>query len=135
MGAKLTQDEKKDRVIAIARDLHEHVMRDVDFDTISDAELAADSEAIDQKWRDLAVSFRVLDGEDIRVVKVQASIQTNKPKRQVLIYDESREWQWDGDLECEILELLKGGLKTYQYGFLDEQKRVTLIGPAPDQEW
>lgn len=131
----MAESNPKEQVIAVARDLFAAQNIDVErFSQMSDEELNTESARIDQLWRDLGAALRRVDGEDVRIVKAQISLETSKPTRQVLLYDETREWNWTGDLECGLLEALQGESKSFQYAVL-EDSQIVLIGRAPAQEW
>jgi hypothetical protein len=83
-----------------------------------------------------------------RVVKAQVSVATSDGRKRVLIYDESREWQYETD-DPSTVEAVHDHLETwacvhapesegnkgYFHATLDESSRVVLGELAPPQEW
>ena len=71
------------------------------------------------------------------IVKVQASLAGSHGPS-VLIYDETRAIEYEtsdaGEVEA-IHDLLDGAPKAYHYAKLDEDRRIVLLEPAPDQPW
>lgn len=70
-----------------------------------------------------------------RVVKVQLSLSTSEPTRQVLIYDEGGGWQWQGTAAPDILRLMNGRVKAYFFATQLRDGRLSIEHDAKTQEW
>lgn len=78
------------------------------------------------------------------IVKVQLSRQTSAASRQVLVYDEAREFTYQGDASAEILELMGDRDKaffdaeakpTIDVGTRELSYALSIGAEAPWQEW
>lgn len=77
--------------------------------------------------------------ERIHVVKVQLSKVTNAREQQVLVYDENREYMWEGAASKQVKEAMGDQFKLFFYAQLlpDGQGglKFVLRGEAPWQNW
>lgn len=74
------------------------------------------------------------------VVKVQVSVTTNSPVRQVLIYNENRSVSWERDANKDLLDMMDGKLKLFFSAKLIPEadgsgSRVQLLEKAEWQNW
>lgn len=68
----------------------------------------------------------------VEVFKVQLSLASSQPVRQVLAYNESGSLMWQGDAPSE----LRGQpLKAFWYGWVSKDKRIILDRKVPKKEW
>lgn len=68
------------------------------------------------------------------IFKVQLSISSSHPSRRVFMYNEARDLQFEGDAKSDINKKMKGRLKAFFYGTL-ENTLIVLGNEAPDQDW
>ena len=74
---------------------------------------------------------------ETRIVKVQVSLNgSGLSGGQVLLYDRTRDWQYEGAMTKPLLDLMAGRLKAFYYGTLpDRGGDIELGDEAPWQEW
>lgn len=70
-----------------------------------------------------------------KIVKVQLSLYTSASRPQMLVYDEDREWEWEGEAGTDVLNLMDGQPKEYFYAHRDKEGRIVIDGLAPQQDW
>lgn len=68
------------------------------------------------------------------IVKVQLSLFTTEKARQVMIYNETRKYQYEGDAPAELVKLMHGEPKRYFYAKVKNGK-FELGRRAPEQDW
>lgn len=85
------------------------------------------------------------------IVKVQTSLSTTHPTPRVLIYNEHRDWMYEGEATPEVMKLMKGDLKAFFHAMPVKKGRkgtfmnrsgkpkmnyeLALVARAPWQEW
>lgn len=68
------------------------------------------------------------------IVKVQQSIRTNAGTPQVLIYNKSRKYEYEGDLPKDLTEVLGRRLKVFFKAKIVDNK-FELIKEVKDKNW
>jgi hypothetical protein len=68
------------------------------------------------------------------IVKVQRALAGNRGDR-VLIYDEERSIQWEGDCTSDIAKLLDGAAKMFVHATVERGGKLMLGERAPWQDW
>jgi len=70
------------------------------------------------------------------IVKVQASLSTNLPEQQYLIYDEARSIKLEGAMTQALAERLKGRPKVYFEAILMGVNKSLVLGDeTEEQKW
>ena len=74
--------------------------------------------------------------KDRRIVKVQLSIVTTTAKQQILVYDKSRKWRFQGDATPDQIAMMNGRVKAFFWArkegpMLDIQTNMA----CPEQDW
>lgn len=73
-------------------------------------------------------------GDDQIIVKVQLSLYTSEPVRQVVVYNEDRSIEFMMDAPADVLELMGDRPKAFFYATLKDGT-MGLDEEAPWQEW
>lgn len=68
------------------------------------------------------------------IVKMQISVSTSEGAQQVLVYDETRKFMHQDDVDEQVREVMGDDLKKFFYATI-ENKNFVLHGPAPWQSW
>jgi len=75
----------------------------------------------------------------IGIIKIQLSLSGNTPDAntggQMLVYNESRSLEYEGDTTPEIKKLLDGRPKAYFIGYLNEKKQLVVGKEVVDPGW
>ena len=69
------------------------------------------------------------------IVKVQISLDTSLPKKQVLVYNEDRSIEWHAEAPKEILEVMDSRPKAFFKAHLDKDKKIVIDEEVPEQTW
>ena len=69
------------------------------------------------------------------IVKVQQSIQTTEKTKQILVYNQSRTIEYQGDITEEIKEMMKGRLKVFFKAKLSPENQIILIKEVKEKDW
>jgi hypothetical protein len=71
----------------------------------------------------------------MKVVKIQQSLASSDRQCRMLIYDQSREVYFEGELTPVVERALAGRAKAYFCYTLDASNQIVLAGEVPAQPW
>ena len=69
------------------------------------------------------------------LLKVQLSITTDEPVRQVYVYNQDHSVEWMGNASRSTVRFMADKLKRYAFAHLTKDKKISLDGYAPEQDW
>jgi len=70
-----------------------------------------------------------------RIIKVQLSLATTEPERQVLVYDRRRRWFWQGRADEDLAALMGTRPKAFFYARKRRDGKLSIEAEAKEQSW
>lgn len=69
------------------------------------------------------------------IVKVQLSLATSEPMRQVVVYNEDHSVKFMGDASSDVLVMMNDRIKAFFFAEYHDGGQLEFFDEAPWQEW
>lgn len=69
------------------------------------------------------------------LVKVQLSVYAGERVQQVLIYNQDKSTRWMGNASRATMRFMAGASRRFAYAHLTKDRKISLDGYAPEQDW